>query len=143
MTPPFEPVIRTQADLEGAWRQLIRPLGFHRRSLWLLLIGGDDRPTPVITEVTDLPELFDVDAADGLAQTLLQLTPQADEDGRWALLCSRPGRGGPNAADRAWAGGLYSMCRRHDLAHDVIHLATDTEVLPIPLDDVTDYVQAS
>jgi hypothetical protein len=53
MTTPFEPVIRSQSDLEAAWRQLIRPLGFHRRSLSLLLIGADDRPTPVITEVTD------------------------------------------------------------------------------------------
>ena len=139
----FEPVIRTQAELEAAWRHLIRPLGFHRRSLWLLLIGSDDRPTPLITEVADLPELFDAEAADALAHTLLHLTPDVDPDGRWALLCSRPGAGGPTTADWAWAGGLYDMCRRHGLAHDVIHLATDTEVLPIPLDDVTDYVRAS
>jgi hypothetical protein len=143
MTTPFAPVIRTQADLEAAWRHLIRPLGFHRRSLWLLLIGGDDRPTPVITEVTDVPELFDAEESDGLASTLLHLTSAVDAHGRWALLCSRPGGGGPTDADRAWAGGLYAMCRRHGLAHDVIHLATDTEVLPIPLDDVTDYVRAS
>jgi hypothetical protein len=143
MTTPFQPVIRSQSDLEAAWRQLIRPLGFHRRSLWLLLIGADDRPTPVITEVTDLPELFDADTADGLADGLLHLTPEVDPEGRWAFLCSRPGGGGATEADRAWAGGLYATCRRRGLAHDVIHLATDTEVLPIPLDDVTDYVQAS
>ena len=143
MTTPFAPVIRSQADLQAAWRQLIKPLGFHRRSLWLLLIGQDDRPTPVITEVTDLPELFDAETADNLAGALLRLTPEVDPHGRWAFLCSRPGGGGPNEADRAWAGGLYAVCRRHGLAHDVIHLATDTELFPVPLDDVTDYVRAS
>jgi hypothetical protein len=106
-------------------------------------MGADDRPTPVITEVTDLPELFDAEAANNLAESLLHLTPEVDADGRWALLCSRPGGGAATDADRAWAGGLYAMCRRHGLAHDVIHLATDTEVLPIPLDDVTDYLRAS
>jgi hypothetical protein len=35
------------------------------------------------------------------------------------------------------------MCREHDIPHDVVHLATDADVLPIPLDDVTGYVRAS
>jgi len=36
----------------------------------------------------------ELEAADGLAHTLLHLTPGVDPDGRWALLCSRPGAGG-------------------------------------------------
>ena len=56
MTEPFRPQIRTQADLEAAWRHLIHPLGFHRRSVWLLLVDGGGYPTPVVTEVVDLPE---------------------------------------------------------------------------------------
>lgn len=143
MTTPFEPVIRSQADLEAAWRHLIRPLGFRGRSLWMLLIGPDDRPTPVITEVAELPETFDDEASDNLAVVLVDVMRDVEPDGRWALLCSRPGGGGANDADRGWAGGLYNTCRRHGIAHDVIHLATDTDLFPIPLDDVTDYLRAS
>ena len=53
MTTPYRPQLHSQADLEEAWRHLIRPLGFHRRSVWLMLIDAEGRPTPVVTEVTD------------------------------------------------------------------------------------------
>jgi hypothetical protein len=143
MTTPYRPLIRNQVDLGEAWRHLIRPLGFHRRSVWLLLIGADDRPTPVITEVTDLPETVDSEPIQGLAEVLTQLLHEVEPEGRWALLLSRPGTGGSGDADRAWAAALYDTCRRHDIAHDLVHLATDEAILPIPLDDVTGYLQAS
>jgi hypothetical protein len=139
----YRPVISTQAELAEAWRHLVRPLGFHRRSLWLLLIDAEDRPTPVLTEVTDLPERSDPETLTGLADTLARLLDQIDPAGRWALMLSRPGAGGASDHDLAWAGGLYATCRRFGIAHDLVHLATDEEVLPIPLDDVTGYLQAS
>jgi hypothetical protein len=143
MTTPYRPLIRTQTELQEAWRCLVRPLGFHRRSLWLLLIDGDDRPTPVMTEVTDLPETVDRETTQGLAEMLAHLSDDVDPQGRWALLLSRPGSGGSSTADRAWVGALYATCQRHGIPHDVVHLATDVAVLPVPLDEVTDYVQAS
>jgi hypothetical protein len=142
MTTPYRPPIHSQADLEEAWRHLVDPLGFRRRSLWLLLIGGDDRPTPVVTEVTDLPEVVDPETVDSLAGMLAHLQG-LEPGGRWAFLLSRPGTGRSSDADRAWAAGLYDTCRRHGLAHDVVHLATDEAVLPIPLDEVTGYLRAS
>src|SRR5688572_29061921 len=135
MATPYRPTIRSQADLEKAWRRLIRPLGFHRRSVWLLLIDGDDRPTPVMTEVTDLPEAPDAEATDGFGHVLGDLLEHVDPAGRWALLLSRPGAHPTDEADRAWAGALYATVRSRGIAHDTIHLATDTEIMPVPLDD--------
>ena len=143
MTDAYRPLIRTQADLEQVWRHLIRPLGFHRRSLWLLLIGGDDRPTPVITEVTDLPHAPDTETSDGLAHLLGHFVSELEPDGRWALLLSRPGSHSTDEVDRGWAAALYDVYRRNGIAHDVVHLATDADIVPVPLDDVTGYLRAS
>jgi hypothetical protein len=143
MTTPYRPTITNQTELGEAWRHLVRPLGFHRRSLWLLLIDADDRPTPVLTEVTDLPEQVDPESMQGLAETLTHLLEHLDPAGRWALLLSRPGTGRASETDLAWAAGLYDACRHHGIPHELLHLATDAEILPVPLDDVTGYLQAS
>jgi hypothetical protein len=143
MTSPYQPTLRSQADLEEAWRHLIRPLGFHRRSVWLLLIDADDRPTPVVTEVTDLPDAPDTEATDGFGQMLSDLLQHVDPAGRWALLLSRPGAHPTDHLDRAWAGALYDTVRSRGLRHDTIHLATDEEIMPVPLDEVTGHLRAS
>ena len=70
--------VHSQADLEEAWRHLIRPLGFHRRSVWLMLIDAEGRPTPVVTEVTDLPEVVDLETTQGLGEMLAQLLEHVD-----------------------------------------------------------------
>jgi|SRR4051812_34553741 len=143
MTTPYRPTIRSQADLEGAWRHLIRPLGFHRRSLWLLLIDGDDRPTPVVAEVTDLPDAPDAETSDGFGDTLEHLLGEVDPAGRWALLLSRPGGHATDELDRVWAAAPYDVLRSRRIPHATIHLANDLEIVPVPLDDVTGYLQAS
>ena len=128
MTTPYRPTIRSQADLIEAWRHLIRPLGFHRRSVWLLLIDSDDRPTPVMTEVTDLPDAPDAEVTDGFGHMLGDLLQHVDPAGRWALLLSRPGARPTDEMDRAWAGALYDTVRARGIRHDTIHLATDDEI---------------
>ena len=67
MTTPDEPPIRSQADLEQAWLHLLRPLGFSSPALWMLLIDGDDRPTPLLVEISELPLSIDADETDKLA----------------------------------------------------------------------------
>jgi hypothetical protein len=143
MTTPYRPQLRSQADLEEAWRHLIRPLGFHRRSLWLLLIDSNDRPTPVITEVRDLPDVPEAETTEGLGEMLSQLLGDLEPAGRWALLLSRPGDHPTDEVDRVWAGAIYGTLRTLAVRHDTIHLATDSEIVPVPLDDVTGYLRAS
>jgi len=55
---------------------------------------------------------------------------------RFAFLRSRPGGGRPNAEDRAWARALYEAGRRAGAALEVVHLANDHDVCPLPMDDL-------
>jgi hypothetical protein len=143
----FRPVLTTQADLADAWRHLMQPLGFSRASLWLMLIDGDDRPIPALTEIADCPDPLDDDEADSLAEMLAHVLGQeierSDGRSRWALLRSRPGRHGADDVDRGWAAAVTAACRRRGVPLDVFHLATDDDVVPIPLDDLSGYLQAS
>jgi hypothetical protein len=134
-TDPYRPVIRTQQDLETMWRRLMGPLGFSRHSVWMSFIGSDDRPTPVLTEVEDFGTLPTDLERSGLAEMLRHLRDDIDPGGRWAFLRSRPGRGGTTDADREWARMLYDAGRAAGVPVEVVHLATDTHLVPIPMDD--------
>ena len=102
-TIPFRPVVRSQSDLETAWKHLMGPPtrdgGFGGHSLWLLVIE-DDHPFPQITEITEAVEPPDEEMVASVATFLSGL---AGEGRRFAFLRSRPGHGGLTADDRAWA----------------------------------------
>jgi hypothetical protein len=129
---PFRPVITTQAELEQMWRRLIRPLGFSGCSLWMVVVE-DDRPRPKIMEFTELPDSPEVDDTDAMARFLALLAAPGT---RFAFLRSRPGGGRPSSGDRAWALALYDAARRAGAHLDVVHLAHDHDVLPLPMDDL-------
>jgi hypothetical protein len=129
----FRPIILCQVDLEDAWRTLMEPLGFSGRSLWLMFIDGDDRPLPQITEVQDLPPVLTDADCTGLERLL---THVADSGIRPAFLLSRPGSGGITDDDRCVAGQVMTACRSAGMAAEVMHLATDTMLLPVPMDEL-------
>jgi hypothetical protein len=133
---PFAPVIRTQADVEEAWRHLMRPLGWDGRRLWFMFVGPDDRPLRQLSEVDDLPDRLPPALAVNAARVWRRLRDELAPGGRVALLLCRPGRGGPTPDDRASAAALYDACRDAGLALEVIHLATDEEFFPLPCDAV-------
>ena len=131
----YRPVIATQSDLLATWRRLMGPLGFSAPSIWMMLICSDGTPLPQLTEIADAEQPPTVEQAAGLASVLASVA--ADHPGsRWAFLRSRPGRHGPDAVDRAWAQLLHTACRRAGVATDVVHLATDERLVPLPLDDL-------
>ena len=132
---PFRPLIRTQADLEHVWRQLMEPLGFSRHSIWMMLVDGDDRPIPQITEIDGAVEPPEPEEVDGLAELLRRLRDQVAPRARFAFLRSRPGAGGISSDDRGWAQALYDAARLARVQIEVVHLATDHDLLPIPMDD--------
>lgn len=136
-TTPFAPTIRTQADLRRTWQRLMSPLGFSGHSLWMLVIGPDDRPLPQLTEITDA-EVPDPETADGFQRLLAQLHDAGLDGVRFAFLHSRPGTGGVTAEDRAWARTLYAAARRAGVPVEVVHRANDQDLVPIPLDEVLD-----
>jgi hypothetical protein len=135
-TAPFDPVLRNQADVEQMWITLINPLGWHCPRFYLLRIGSDDRPCKVVAEIDEVELPFTSDDADSLFGLLARLSSDAGELSRWALLFCRPGAGGLTEADRATCTEAYAAARRHDVEVEVIHVATDTLIVPAPMDSV-------
>lgn len=138
----FEPVIRSQTDLEAAWRHLMEPLGFGGWSLWLMLVQPDGTPVRQLTQIEECFGTPEPQMLTNLAWVLGELIDGADPGHRWALLRSRPGRGGIDELDRIWARGIYEAAASAGVPLEVIHLATDDTLVPIPFDEVG-YVRAS
>jgi len=131
------PSVHTQADLEAAWRHLIRPLGWSSRRFWIMLIEATGDVVPQVIEVDELdhpPEDRELDGGATFLRGLADMLPLPDV--RVAFLVCRPGTGGALPEDRAWASGLHRMARRAGLVCEPTHLATDEEILPIPLDEL-------
>lgn len=137
MTSPDELVVTTQADVEQCWRTLMEPLGFSQRALWLLLVRRDGRPVTSLMEIGEMPEEAPLEQlAVGLVNLFEQLAGPDGEfpEARVALLCSRPGRRGPTPDDLRIAEAAYLAGRMARVPLEVVHLATDDDVLPVPRD---------
>lgn len=134
--PAYRPLIRSQADLAHLWRVLMHPLGFTETSLWAMVVDADGRPVPTLTEITDLADLPDADEARSLAAYLGDQVDDLAPGGRVALLRSRAGRGRARPDDLAWAAALHVAFATAGVSAHVLHLATDEEVLAVPLDDL-------
>lgn len=132
----FHAQIRTQSDLEQAWRTLMGPLGFGGHSVWLIMLEPDGTTTPMIMEITESDEPIDEAMQANLAEFLRLATTEIVPDGRVAFLRTRPGRDGLSAADRAWAQVLYAACHLAEVRHEVVHVANDVMLQPLPLDDL-------
>lgn len=133
---PFRPVIRTQSDLQQAWRRLMGPWSFSGPSIWMMLIE-DDAPIPQITEISEATDPFvPGDGMEGFVDLLRLLADEVAPGARFAFLRSRPGQGFLTGEDRAWAQALYAAARRADVPCEMVHLATRGAISPIPWDEV-------
>ncbi len=131
----FAPTIRTDADLERAWRTLMGPLGFSRHSLWVMVVADDGVPLPQLTKIDDLTHPPERDRLTALAERLRGHLDDVAPRGRVAFLLSRPGRGGLTPRDRAWAAALYAFPHLADVPVMLVHRACDADLVPVPLDD--------
>ncbi len=132
----FRPTIRSQADLEDAWRTLMGPLGFSRETIWLMLITDDDQLFPHLTQIDDATQPPTGDELAGFAELIGELRSECAPGGRVAFLRSRPGPGGLTGRDRAWARALYDVGRLVDVPVEVVHRACNTDLVPVPIDEV-------
>jgi hypothetical protein len=130
-------LINNQADLEQVWRRLMEPLGFTRTSLWIVFIHPDGRPQKTLIEVPVPDEAMVPDpTAPELLDLLAEWTTGRVPDGRVAFLRTRPGRGGLDASDRLWAAALYAAARVASVPCEVVHVANDDRLVPVPLDEI-------
>ena len=130
----FRPVISTQSDLEDAWRHLMGPFGYDHRSVWWMLIEADGRPIPHLAEVEDADAAPADEERDAFASMLIHLQDGLEPGTRIAFLVSRPGHDAPRSKDLAWAAALYDVAHRASIPCEVVHLANDAGVVPLPLD---------
>jgi hypothetical protein len=140
---PFRPTIRTQVDLEAAWRQLMGPFGFSGHSLWMMVIEPTGQPVPHLAQIEDTERPPSEAEERGFADFLRGLADEVLEPGsRIAFLLSRPGSDGAAQRDRAWAARLYGACRIAGLPCEIVHLANDAVLLPLPMDELDTSVSA-
>lgn len=130
----YHAIIRTPADLERMWRTLIGPLGFGGHSLWLTVLECDGRTTPVITEITDVVSVPGASDRSHLGGVVRLLVEELVPGGRAAFLRTRPGRDGVSDDDRAWAAALYAVSRETGAPVEVVHVANDVMLAPVPTD---------
>ncbi len=129
--------ITDQQALFSFWRSLMGPLGFSRAMLWLCFIAADNRPTPFLTQVDELPELPDDEPLlVNLMHVARRLLDDQVTDGSLAVLLSRPGSAQLSDSDIAWARGLSRASREAGVPMRPLHLATDEALRVFALDDL-------
>jgi hypothetical protein len=130
----YAPTVTSQADLEEVWRTLMQPLGFAGTSLWFMAVDPDGRVFPHLSQIEDCDELPAPEQLLGALSTIHAVLDDRVPGARIAFLRTRPGRRGVDAEDRAWARSLYGAARAIGAPVEVVHLATDADVWPLPAD---------
>ena len=110
-------------------------LGFGSRQLFIVVLDRDDRFTPLVQNIVELPDLPDSEAIDGLMVFAQMLLDEVVPGGSIAFLFARPGPAGMTATDRAWAAQLSVAARDRRLPCLPVHLANDDEVRVFTPDD--------
>lgn len=110
MTPrtPQDTLIRNTDDLQALWRSLMGDDGFSRRSIWLIFLDADGRPSPVLMPIDDIPRRPVPLFLDNLRYMSRELVGK-DSIASVAMLLSRPGRATMTDDDRAWARALREV----------------------------------
>ena len=135
--PEDMPPVRRQADLHRHWRGLMGQLGFAQSRLYLQLFTVDGRCTPLILDITDLPDLPDDGVADALMRFCSEALDRVGEPGmRVGILYARPGGRSARARDLAWARVVTEGARRHGVPILPVHVANDEEVTVVSPDEL-------
>ena len=132
---PLEISIRTDADVRTLWTSLVPSGERRRRSLWLVLLDGDDRTLPVAFPIDDLPAEPDTLLCRNLGKILRDLTSTGPAASAVLLLC-RPGPQTLTVQDRRWASAIRAelgaaLCRWP------LHLATPFGLHSLEADDLS------
>ncbi|WP_141013531.1 hypothetical protein [Nocardioides sambongensis] len=130
LLPPDQmPPVVDQASLEHLWRAMMGELGFTEPQVWVMVLRrGAAR---FVTKVEDVPLCPDPGTVATMVGCFQHLTDRAED--RLAFLYARPGGAALTPADLAWA---HELSVRGD--GWPVHLATDTVVRVVAMDDLRD-----
>lgn len=107
MLLPDDLRVLTDADLTRAWRMLRGDLRFADLALWILVVGADGRPGPLLG-LAGLPDGPYEITADDLRELVGDLVRQ-QPGGSAAVLYARPGGGPWHIGDRSWVRFLQGL----------------------------------
>lgn len=136
MNLPFAgqaPVLNTDADVLERVQQLVGAASTDRQ-LWIMLVDGDGRQTPVVVPVSDIPRRPDSGGIAGLAEILGGLADElATEHGPGSVILTleRLGTDGVQPGDREWAGELTATCERAGMALRGVFLSTPRAIVRV------------
>jgi hypothetical protein len=133
--PATAPLLHTDADVLQRVEQLIGTATTVRR-LWLVLVDGDGRQSPVLVPIDDVPLHPDARVIGNLAAGLVDLCAELRTDGGGGsvvLVLERIGRHSVLPLDRRWAVALQEACSRAGAVLRGVYLSTSTGVRRIPL----------
>lgn len=135
---PFSPILSTDADVTTMWRTIINPLGWHTRRLYIVFVAPEGRPNPQIIEVDEMPDGFSPEDADVFVDFLGHIVRDVDDvdAGSAALMFARPGSALLTEDDRSLCRELYAAAQRSGVRLELVHVGTDTEIVPAPMDEV-------
>lgn len=126
MTSPRGPDIHTLADLEGVWRQLIEPLGFGSRQIFVILLDRHGEVSSLIVNVAECPAAPDGRMLVNLASSLRTALDEIDPDGSCAILWARPTHAGTRASDIVWIRAITAAMAMQSLGTWPVHTADDS-----------------
>lgn len=138
LRPDDLPPIRSQSDLERHWRALMGPLGFSKRTLWLMFVAPDGATVGRLTQIDLVPARPVQRLLDQLLRTCAEMVEHDLPAGTTvAFLRSRPGRGPVDDEDVAWASGLLSAARTVGVPCEPVHVANDERLVVVAPDHLT------
>ena len=132
----FRPKLATQADVERFWTRICHPLGWERHDLWFVLVAADGRPLPIVQDVRDRPVAVDPEVVRNLVDLWRRVCEELVPDGSIAVLLCRPGSAAVDASDREWATAITTEAAAAGVPLEIIHVASDVAITPLPLDAV-------
>ncbi len=130
-----ESPVHTQEDLCRMWQSHVAGRRTGARSLWLAFLDVEDRPTPFLARIDDVPEQPEPVTLGNLMEICERIVAD-NHGGRIALLLVRPGRPLQHSGDRSWAAAILAAARRAGVPCAPVHLATDDEVRLVAADDM-------
>ncbi|SFC60777.1 hypothetical protein SAMN04487968_108178 [Nocardioides terrae] len=129
-------LLHSQADVEKFWTTICQPQGWRTPELWVVLVDAEGEPFPSVHHVPELPESPDRTTIDHLVHGCRRLLDELDAGGRVAMLLCRPGASAVTPFDKAWTRALVHGAHRVGVELEVVHVASDATIRPLPLDEV-------
>ena len=137
LAPGDMPPIRSQLDLHTHWRALLGPLGFGKRTLWLMFVGPDGRMDGALTQIDHVPERPSQRLLDQLLHTCGQILEQdLPARTRVGFLRSRRGWGRVDEVEVGWGAGVVEAAAAAGVPCHPVHVANDERVAVVPADDL-------